>query len=131
MGASGRSGLNRLIVGSVTESVVREVPCSFLTLKSQDVISLQLETEIKDFETHYQAGEQLEKDGLYEAAIEQYKASLATNTMHVPAYNAIAKLFDKIGEPEKALLYRKSANEIKERLWYSKIEEEARKLRGN
>jgi nucleotide-binding universal stress UspA family protein len=130
MGTSGRSGLNRLIVGSVTEKVIREVPCSFLTLKSQDVISLQLETDIKDFEALYEAGQQLEKDGLYEAAIEQYKASLGINTMHVPAYRAIAKLFDKIGEPEKASLYRKSANEIKERIWYSKIEEEARKHRG-
>jgi tetratricopeptide (TPR) repeat protein len=131
MGTAGRAGLNRLVVGSVTEKVIREVPCSFLTLKSQDVISLQLETDIKDFETLYEAGVQLEKDGLYEAAIEQYKASLGINTMHVPAYSAIARLFDKLGESEKAALYRKSANEIKERIWYSKVEDEVRKLRGS
>ncbi|WP_299364353.1 universal stress protein [Winogradskyella sp.] len=131
MGTAGRTGLNRLVVGSVTEKVIREVPCSFLTLKSQDVISLHLETDIKDFETLYAAGEQLEKDGFFEEAIEQYKASLGINTMHVPAYSAIAKLFDKLGEPEKAALYRKSANEIKERIWYSKVEEEVRKLRGS
>jgi universal stress protein E len=131
MGTAGRTGLNRMVVGSVTEKVIREVPCSFLTLKSQDVISLQLETDIKDFETLYEAGVQLEKDGLYEAAIEQYKASLGINTMHVPAYSAIARLFDKLGESEKAALYRKSANEIKERIWYSKVEDEVRKLRGS
>ncbi|WP_422107978.1 universal stress protein [Winogradskyella sp.] len=131
MGTAGRTGLNRLVVGSVTEKVIREVPCSFLTLKSQDVISLHLETDIRDFETSFAAAEQLEKDGFLEEAIEQYKASLGINTMHVPAYNAIAKLFDEIGEPEKAALYRKSANEIKERIWYSKVEEEARKLRGS
>ncbi len=67
----------------------------------------------------------------YEEAIEQYKASLGINTMHVPAYFAIANLFDKLEKPEKAALYRKSANEIKERIWYSKVEEEARKLRGS
>ncbi|MEO1031385.1 MAG: universal stress protein [Bacteroidota bacterium] len=131
MGTAGRTGLNRLVVGSVTEKVIREVPCSFLTLKSQDVISLHLQTDIRDFETSFAAAEQLEKDGFLEEAIEQYKASLGINTMHVPAYSAIAKLFDKIGEPEKASLYRKSANEIKERIWYSKVEEEARKLRGS
>ncbi|MCA0132192.1 universal stress protein [Winogradskyella alexanderae] len=131
MGTAGRTGLNRLVVGSVTEKVIREVPCSFLTLKSQDVINLHLETDIKDFETLYKAGEQLEKDGFYEEAIEQYKASLGINTMHVPAYSAIAKLYDKLDKPEKAKLYRKSANEIKERIWYNKIEEEVRKLRGS
>ncbi|MBT8270430.1 MAG: universal stress protein [Flavobacteriaceae bacterium] len=131
MGTAGRTGLNRLVVGSVTEKVIREVPCSFLTLKSQDVITLHLETDIKDFETLFEAGAQLEKDGLYEEAIEQFKASLNINPMHVPAYSAIAKLLDKIGEPEKAALYRKSANEIKERIWYAKIEEEVRKLRGS
>ncbi len=34
MGTIGKSGLNRLIMGSVTEKVIREVPCSFITLKS-------------------------------------------------------------------------------------------------
>lgn len=131
MGTAGRSGLNRLVIGSVTEKVIREVPCSFLTLKSQDVIRVHLETEIRDFETVFASAEQLEKDGFYEEAIEQYKASLGINTMHVPAYFAIANLFDKLEKPEKAALYRKSANEIKERIWYSKVEEEARKLRGS
>ncbi len=131
MGTAGRSGLNRLVIGSVTEKVIREVPCSFLTLKSQDVIRVHLETEIRDFETVLASAEQLEKDGFYEEAIEQYKASLGINTMHVPAYFAIANLFDKLEKPEKAALYRKSANEIKERIWYSKVEEEARKLRGS
>ncbi|HBH24671.1 MAG TPA: hypothetical protein DDY13_14780 [Cytophagales bacterium] len=131
MGTAGRTGLNRLVVGSVTEKVIREVPCSFLTLKSQDVINLHLETDIKDFETLFSAGEQLEKDGLYELAIEQYKASLGINVMHVPSYSAIARCFDKIDKPEKASMYRKSANEIKERIWYSKVEEEVRKLRGS
>jgi len=131
MGTSGRSGLNRLVLGSVTEKVIREVPCSFLTLKSQDAISLELKTNIKDFEALYQAGEQLEKDGFYEEAIEQYKASLGINTMHVPTYNAIAKLLKKLGQPEKAALYLKNAEEIKQRIWYSKIEDEVRKLRSN
>lgn len=131
MGTTGRSGLNRLIVGSVTEKVIREVPCSFLTLKSQDIISIHLETDIRDFETVFASAQQLEKDGFYEDAIEQYKASLGINTMHVPAYNAIATLFDKLNKPEKAAIYRKNANEIKERMWYTKVEEEVRKIRGS
>ena len=131
IGTAGRTGLNRLIMGSVTEKVIREVPCSFLTLKSEDVISLKLETNLNDFETSLATAEQLEKDGLFEEAIEYYKNCLTINTMHVPAYTAIAELYDKLNDPNHAALYRKSAKDIKDRLWYTKIEEEVRKLRGS
>jgi nucleotide-binding universal stress UspA family protein len=33
MGTNGRTGLNRLIMGSITEKVTREMPCSFVTTK--------------------------------------------------------------------------------------------------
>lgn len=33
MGTNGRTGLNRLIMGSITEKVTREMPCSFITTK--------------------------------------------------------------------------------------------------
>lgn len=131
IGTAGRTGLNRLIMGSVTEKVIREVPCSFLTLKSEDVISLKLETNLNDFETSLATAEQLEKDGLFEEAIEYYKNCLTINTMHVPAYTAIAELYDKLNDPNHAALYRKSAKDIKDRIWYTKIEEEVRKLRGS
>ncbi|MEZ5000226.1 MAG: universal stress protein [Bacteroidales bacterium] len=35
MGTNGRSGLNRFIMGSVTEKVTREMPCSFITTKGR------------------------------------------------------------------------------------------------
>jgi universal stress protein A len=34
MGTHGRSGLGRLVMGSVAEEVVRKAPCPVLTLKS-------------------------------------------------------------------------------------------------
>ncbi|MBL4887049.1 MAG: universal stress protein [Flavobacteriaceae bacterium] len=40
MGTSGKTGLSRFILGSVTEKVIREVPTSFITLKSEDIIDL-------------------------------------------------------------------------------------------
>lgn len=36
IGTTGKSGLTRILMGSVTEKVIREVPCSFITLKSED-----------------------------------------------------------------------------------------------
>ena len=39
MGTTGKSGINRILMGSVTEKVVRQVLCSFITFKAEDAIS--------------------------------------------------------------------------------------------
>ncbi|WP_299670025.1 universal stress protein [uncultured Polaribacter sp.] len=131
MGTVGRTGLNRLIIGSVTEKVVREVPCSFLTLKSEDMISLQLEINIRDIEKLYKNAVQLMEDSFYQEAIVQLKACLNINNMHVPAYFGLAKVYEKLNDSEKAEKYREIGMEIKDKIWYTKIEEEVRKLRGS
>jgi len=131
IGTAGRTGLNRMIIGSVTEKVIREVPCSFLTLKEEHVIKLQLETKINDIENLYNTAVQLVEDGFYTEAIAQLKACLRVNNMYLPAYFGIAKIYEKMDEPEKAASYRDSGIEIKEKIYYTKIESEVRKLRGS
>ncbi len=131
MGTVGRTGLNRLLMGSVTEKVIREVPCSFMTLKSEDVINLQLDTDIKDLENLDRIAMQLIKDGFFEEAIAQFKLCLNINNMHVPAYFGISTVYEKLNNPKKAEKYRKWGLEIKEKMWYAKVEEEVRKFRSS
>ena len=131
MGTSGRTGLNRMFMGSVTEKVIREVPSSFLTLKSEDVISLQVETHIKDIEQLHKTAMALIADGFYEEAIDHLKACLTINDMHVPAYQGLAKAYEKLNQPVKAKIYKMNAKDIMDKIWYQKIEEEVRKLRGS
>ena len=131
IGTSGRTGLNRMLMGSVTEKVIREVPCSFLTLKSEDAISLQLETNIRNIEQLHGTAMKLMEDGFYEEAIGQFKACLNINSMHVPAYTGLAKVYEKLDQPERARVYRNNAKDIMDKIWYQKIEEEVRKLRGS
>ncbi|MEO1262451.1 MAG: universal stress protein [Bacteroidota bacterium] len=130
IGTSGKTGLNRLVIGSVTEKVIREVPCSFLTLKSEDIISLQLETSIQDIENHYNTALQLTEDGFFEEAIEQFKLCLSINNMHVPSHYGIARVYETMNQTDKAKIYRNSGMEILDRIWDRKIEQEARKLRS-
>ncbi|MCB0586167.1 MAG: universal stress protein, partial [Phaeodactylibacter sp.] len=127
MGTTGRSGLSRVVIGSVTEKVIREVPCTFITTKTQDVIQLQLENRIKDIESHYNIAVQLMKDGFYKESIAEFETCLKINDMHVPAIHGIAKVFDKLDQPEMAETYRKLAREVLRRIWDSKVEEEIRK----
>lgn len=131
MGTSGKTGLSRLVIGSVTEKVIREVPCSFLTLKSEDIITLQLETNIRDIETRYNTAVQLMEDGFFEESIEQFKRCLSINNMHVPSHYGIAKVYEKMNQPDMVKIYRNSGREILDRIWDLKIEEEVRKMRSS
>ncbi|MCB0560218.1 MAG: universal stress protein [Lewinellaceae bacterium] len=127
MGTTGRSGLSKMMIGSVTEKVIREVPCTFITTKTQDVIQLQLENRIKDIESHYHIAVQLMKDGFYAESIAEFETCLKINDMHVPAIHGIVKVYDKLENQEMADKYRKLAREVLRRIWDSKIEDEIRK----
>ncbi|MEM1259273.1 MAG: universal stress protein [Bacteroidota bacterium] len=131
MGTSGRTGLNRMLMGSVTEKVVRGVPCAFLTLKSEDVITLELKTHIRDIKELHKTAMHLIDDGFYDEAIGHLKACLNINYMYVPAYKGMAKVYDKLNQPERAKVYRINAKDIMDKIWYQKIEKEVRKLRGS
>ena len=38
MGATGRTGLAQILLGSTTRRLLRQLPCSLLTVKQEDVL---------------------------------------------------------------------------------------------
>lgn len=114
-------------MGSVTEKVIREVRCSFITVKSEDIIDLQLETEIRDIETHFKIAKQLVNDGFYTEAINEYKICLNINRMHIPSIVGISKVYDKMDNKEEAEKYKNKANEVLSMTYNRKIELEIKK----
>ncbi len=128
MGSSGKSNFHRMIMGSVTEKVIREVPCSFLTLKTENAIHLNIEPRIRDIEEHLKDAKQLVKDGFYNEAIAEYQTCLKINDMHIPSLNGLSKVYAKMGDTKLAEEYKKIAHEVIVRLWDEKIEAEARKF---
>jgi nucleotide-binding universal stress UspA family protein len=127
MGTNGRTGLSRFFIGSVTEKVIREMPCSFLTIKKIDVIQLKIDNEIKEIEVHFKNGEELVKNAFYEEAIDQFRICLHVNNMHIPSIHKLAEIHEKTGDVAKSHYYKNMAKEILSRLWDRKIEEEIRK----
>lgn len=127
MGTNGRTLLNRFFMGSVTEKVIREMPCSFITIKKIDVIQLKLDNEIKEIELHFKNGEELVKNGFYEEAITQFLMCLQVNNMHIPSLNRLAELYNKQGDTKKSLFYENMEKEIFSKLWDKKIEEDIRR----
>ena len=127
MGTNGRSGLNRIIMGSVTEKVTREMPCSFVTTKTQDIIQLRFDNEIKEIEIHFKNANDLAENGFYKEAINQYMICLQINDMHIPTMYKLAEVHKIIGDNAKAGYYDNMAKDLLARLWDKKIELEIRK----
>jgi nucleotide-binding universal stress UspA family protein len=130
MGTAGRSGLSKVLIGSVTERVIREVPCTFVTTKSLDVIKLHLEHRIRDIESHYKTAVQLMEDGFLQESIKEFQVCLKINDMHIPSLHGIAKVYDKLEDEKMAENYRQMVREVLQRMTDSKIEAEIRAYYG-
>jgi universal stress protein E len=117
MGTTGKSGLAKILIGSVTEKVVREVPCSFVTLKTKDVIRLKIEADIDDISHHFNEGEQLLKKGFPEAALDQFQSCIAINNMYLPAWDAVTETLDRLGRTVEANVSHSQSKKIKDRLY--------------
>jgi nucleotide-binding universal stress UspA family protein len=127
IGATGRTGLGRFFTGSVTEKVIREVPCSFVTIKEENFIELKLSAHIKDIETHFENARQLVKDGMFEEALNEFNTCLRINEMHIPSLNGLAAVHELLGNVNTAKKYQQLAKDVMSRIWDQKIEAEARK----
>ncbi len=127
MGATGKTFMQRILLGSVTEIIVRELPSSMVITKTENILNLKIDADISEIEKHMTNAEKLVETGFYKEAIEQYKIALQINDLHIPALNSLARLYDKIGEKESAELFYKKIDEILRRLWDRKIELEIRK----
>jgi len=129
MGTTGKSMLSRILMGSVTEKVIREVPCSFITMKAEDAISVRFESRIRNVEKHYKNAVQLQEDGLYEEAILEFKECLLINDMHLSSLKGLASVYEKIGDAAGATKYSGLFTEVVKVLWDQKIEDEVRNMR--
>jgi nucleotide-binding universal stress UspA family protein len=126
MGTTGRTGLSRILMGTVTQKVVREVPCSFIATKAEDVIRLRLETEISYLETHFENGKQLLAKGFAKEALNQFQLCLNIDDLYVPAWEGLAAAHERSGRKKEAANCLEQANEIRDRLWQQRVEAEVR-----
>jgi nucleotide-binding universal stress UspA family protein len=130
MGATGKTFLQRVLLGSVTEKIIRELPSSMVITKAESILNLKIDSDISEIEKHLSNAKRLEDSGYYEEAIHQLKLSIQKNDLHIPALNALSRLYDKIGDVEMSKTYRQKIDTILRRLWDKKIEIEIKKQLG-
>lgn len=127
MGSVGKTGLERIFMGSVAEKVVREMPCSVVTVKSEHAIRLRLEGQIADIKTHFKEGTELLEKGFPEEAIRRFEYCINKNMMLPEAWEGLAAAHAHLGHQEAAEKYKQEAKYIRQRLWEMQVEAEARK----
>ena len=121
MGSTGRTALGRIMTGSVTEKVIRQVPCSFITTKSEDMIDLRLETKINTIEHHYNIGRHKQKSGLLDEAVGEYLICLSLNDMHIASLLGLSEIYGRKGMKDKEALYKQMALQIMHRLFKDNV----------
>lgn len=113
MGATGRTGLVRVVLGSTTRRVLRDLPCSLLTVKHEDVVEELLEDDLRNAALLIAEGRALYEARSYEAAIAKLRRALSRNPFHVPSVELLADAFDKLGSNSEARRYRRRAEQLR------------------
>jgi nucleotide-binding universal stress UspA family protein len=114
MGSTGRSGLARMLMGSVTRRVLQQLPCSLLALKHEDVVEQLFEEDLRHIRLLMAEGRALSEHGAWAGAIAKFRQVLARNPFHLAALESEAVAHDMLGEKEEADRCRRRAHKLRQ-----------------
>lgn len=122
MGTTGRTGLSRILMGSTTVKVTRELPCSFITTKAKDITDDYFESNLKSLEAIINSAKQSFQNKDFTTAIEKYTIALKQHPDNIPIIFGIIESYQALGNEHKVDLYKKYAKEVIKRTWGDKFE---------
>lgn len=117
MGTTGKTGLSRILMGSVTEKVTRELPCSFITTKARDITEDFFADNLREIESIISSARAMIEQGDYEKAIEFYTLGIKQYPDNIPILAGLVESYKAADNAERADYYRKYAREIIKRMW--------------
>ena len=126
LGSIGDSRDSYTLIGSVAEKVVRVLPCSVITVKSEDPIYLKMEAEMHDIEACTLQGNDLLKNGMPKEALNHFRHCINIDPLYTKAWDDMAVAYDRMGDDKSAEEARGRSREIEERLWARRVEAEVR-----
>jgi nucleotide-binding universal stress UspA family protein len=107
MGATGRTGLVQVLLGSTTRRLLRGLPCSLLTVKQEDLVEELFESDVRVMALLMAEAQALFDAGTYLPAIAKYRQVLSRNPFHLAAMEGLVSAHEKIGETVEADKYRR------------------------
>jgi nucleotide-binding universal stress UspA family protein len=117
MGTTGKTGLSRILMGSVTEKVTREVPVSFITTKSMDLARTYFDSNLREIESFIKYARESQEKGNYEKAIDYYRLGLKQFPDNIPMLIGLKECFEANGDHQQAAYYAEYASEVVRRVW--------------
>lgn len=123
MGTNGRTGLSRIVLGSVTESVIQNVSCSFVTVHRQLLLSEKAESRLDALGRHFNDGVYLLERGNHEQAIKLFATCLNYDELYVPAMLKMSEAHSKMGNIQQAKHYHLQAEYVLKHQWGTKMAE--------
>lgn len=117
MGTTGKTGLSKILLGSVTEKVTREVPCNFIVTNEAEISGEIFESNLKIIESLIVAARNHFDNEETEKAIEKYMLVLNHHPDSVPALVGLMQCYRKTGNQQKANLFRDYARRVIYRVW--------------
>lgn len=124
IGSMGKSALTRILIGSVAEKVIRNVPCSIITLKSEDAIRLRLESDKENIEGLFDEGKKLMDQGFEKEALHQFQLCLNFDIDFEPAWESLVTVYERLGDKKQAETCKIHAKQLREKFMQQKIEAE-------
>jgi nucleotide-binding universal stress UspA family protein len=113
MGATGRTGLTRVLLGSVTRRVLQELPCSLLVVKQEDAVEELFRGTLDDVYRLTAEGRGLLEGGSYDTAKAKFRLALTLNPFHLEAVEGLAEAHERLGNREEADRYRRRAGQLR------------------
>ena len=126
MGAVGRTGFARILIGGVARKVAQQMPCSTITVKSEHAIKLRLDTEIADIHACLKQGVELLERGFPQEALAEFQRCIAKDMLFVPAWEGLAAAHERLGHDVEAKKCEEQARQITQTLWNRQIEADVR-----
>jgi len=127
MGSVGRTGLSRILLGSVAGKVARVLPCSMIMFKAEDAIRVKLEEDLTDLRSHHVRGHELLRNGFLNEAKRQFEHCIQTSDIFAPAWESLAEVYERQNESQMADQCRETARRIEETLAWRHVEADVRR----
>ena len=139
MGSAGRTGLPRMLVGGVARRVAQELPCSIVTVRSQELIRLSDGREVPSLDAEfcsshpsgrscdrYQYGLKMLEQGLGEEAAQHFQTCVVEYSLCANAWRRLAEANRRVDRPEDAERCEKNAAEALRRQENQRVDEDVR-----
>jgi len=139
MGSVGRTGISRMLVGGVARRVAQEMPCSIITVRSEEPIRLRIEEEISEVDVNFCAskkkgmrcdrleqGQELLAEGFPEQAAEHFRDCIREYDLCPHAWQCLGQARARLGDAAGAEECEARAKELDQILYYKEIEADVR-----